>query len=497
MRTSSRAVASVLGLALSLTACGGHSMPLPAVSDTGAPATDSAVRGTGPSAATPLISVPKTFGALAFQDAGRRDPHAPVSVSLVLRYNHQAELDRFVAELAANHSRNPLTREEFNAKYAPTERQEATVVRELERAGFTVTQRFPNRTVVDAKAPNAVVERFFGTLIHNVHQGKYGERYANVAAATVPASIAPIVRDVSLNNLVIARTRVDEAGGIRNTSPAIPGDKPSGGTPSQEMPGGMRPMAAGCTGNLFLNPGFESGNVDWSSTANVINNDSSLSYQGSWEAWLDGYSSPETDTLSQTVTIPYGLHGDADVLSLRLYDRAQQRRSGRHPQAHRERHQQGFVLEQDLDRRRLRGRDRQSVVVRRTERERALDVEAGRKPGDRLLHRLDRADAQRRIEHADAVADGDSDREADGDADGLADGHAHDRADGHADRASDGHADDGADRDADHGSHSDPGRQLQRRGRTERAAHQLFRYARHGRCQTVRLPRAARLQRRR
>ena len=60
----------------------------------------------------------------------------------------------------------------------------------LQRAGFTVTQRFANRTIVDATAPSSTVEGFFATEMHTVQQGKYGTRFANLKPATVPASIA-------------------------------------------------------------------------------------------------------------------------------------------------------------------------------------------------------------------------------------------------------------------------------------------------------------------
>jgi hypothetical protein len=62
---------------------------------------------------------------------------------------------------------------------------------------------------------------------------------------------------------------------------------------------------------LLLNPGFESGNVDWSATPSVIvNNREADGYEvaeaGSWFSWLDGYGVPHTDTLAQTVTVPSG-----------------------------------------------------------------------------------------------------------------------------------------------------------------------------------------------
>jgi hypothetical protein len=58
---------------------------------------------------------------------------------------------------------------------------------------------------------------------------------------------------------------------------------------------------------LLLNPGFESGNVNWVATAGVITNSTGRTPRtGSWYAWLDGYGTTHTDTLYQQVTIPAG-----------------------------------------------------------------------------------------------------------------------------------------------------------------------------------------------
>ncbi|MFE8949841.1 putative Ig domain-containing protein [Streptomyces sp. NPDC007856] len=64
----------------------------------------------------------------------------------------------------------------------------------------------------------------------------------------------------------------------------------------------------GCTSSqLLANPGFESGNTGWSATSGVITNDTGeAAHGGSYYAWLDGYGSSHTDTLSQSVTIPAG-----------------------------------------------------------------------------------------------------------------------------------------------------------------------------------------------
>ena len=57
--------------------------------------------------------------------------------------------------------------------------------------------------------------------------------------------------------------------------------------------------------NLLSNPGFESGATAWTASTGVITNDvSGTPHSGSYYAWLDGYGTAHTDTLSQSVTIP-------------------------------------------------------------------------------------------------------------------------------------------------------------------------------------------------
>ncbi|NEC91619.1 putative Ig domain-containing protein [Streptomyces sp. SID12501] len=63
-----------------------------------------------------------------------------------------------------------------------------------------------------------------------------------------------------------------------------------------------------CTSSQLLgNPGFESGNTTWTASTSVISNSTSeAAHAGSYYAWLDGYGSAHTDTLSQSVTVPSG-----------------------------------------------------------------------------------------------------------------------------------------------------------------------------------------------
>ncbi len=69
--------------------------------------------------------------------------------------------------------------------------------------------------------------------------------------------------------------------------------------------------AAGtCTAaQKITNPGFESGSTGWTATAGVIGQYGSSgepTHSGTWDAWLDGYGTSHTDTLSQSIKIPSG-----------------------------------------------------------------------------------------------------------------------------------------------------------------------------------------------
>ncbi|MER5636805.1 putative Ig domain-containing protein [Kitasatospora sp. NPDC002227] len=62
--------------------------------------------------------------------------------------------------------------------------------------------------------------------------------------------------------------------------------------------------------NLLGNAGFETGSASpWTATAAVIDNSSSEpAHSGSWKAWLDGYGTSHTDSISQSVKLPFGCH---------------------------------------------------------------------------------------------------------------------------------------------------------------------------------------------
>ncbi len=79
------------------------------------------------------------------------------------------------------------------------------------------------------------------------------------------------------------------------------------------------PQAATTATQLLGNPGFENGSASpapWVVSTGVIDNSAGeAAHAGTWKAWMDGYGSAHTDTLSQTVAIPAAITS----ASLNLY----------------------------------------------------------------------------------------------------------------------------------------------------------------------------------
>ncbi|MFI9644428.1 M4 family metallopeptidase [Micromonospora sp. NPDC051925] len=78
-------------------------------------------------------------------------------------------------------------------------------------------------------------------------------------------------------------------------------------TPTSTSTPTPTPTSGGCSGQKLTNPGFESGATGWTTSSGVITNSTSqAAHGGSYKAWLNGYGSTHTDTLSQSVSIPAG-----------------------------------------------------------------------------------------------------------------------------------------------------------------------------------------------
>ncbi|MFF3920027.1 putative Ig domain-containing protein [Streptomyces sp. NPDC001852] len=124
------------------------------------------------------------------------------------------------------------------------------------------------------------------------------------AALTYSATGLPTGLSINSSTGLISGT-ASTAGTYQVTVTAKDSTGASGSTSFTWTVGGG---GGGCTSSqLLANPGFESGSTGWSATSGVITNDTGeAAHGGSYYAWLDGYGSSHTDTLSQSVTIPAG-----------------------------------------------------------------------------------------------------------------------------------------------------------------------------------------------
>jgi hypothetical protein len=116
-------------------------------------------------------------------------------------------------------------------------------------------------------------------------------------------------------------------------SPTVTAHDSTGPSGSTTFTWTISPTGSCTPAQLLGNPGFETGTAaPWTSGSGVIsNNTTEPARTGSWDAWLDGYGSTHTDTLSQSVTIPvscttaaftFYLHIDtAETTTSAVYDK--------------------------------------------------------------------------------------------------------------------------------------------------------------------------------
>ena len=183
---------------------------------------------TGSLAAQQAIAIPQT--PLAVQNgsakyAGHMDPQQMLRVVFALRPPHMQEEEQFLDELqdpASPQFHQYLSAAEWNARFAPSLEDEQAVVAWAQGQGLSITQRYPNRLLVDVEAPVAVIENALAVSINSYQIGEE-THFSNDRDPSLPAAVGNIVHAIlGLNNIEVVHTYI-KGGPKRVYPPYSPG----------------------------------------------------------------------------------------------------------------------------------------------------------------------------------------------------------------------------------------------------------------------------------
>jgi Pro-kumamolisin, activation domain/Divergent InlB B-repeat domain len=153
------------------------------------------------------VAIPATPYAIQAGSAtlmGHYDPQQMLRLVLALRPPHMQQEEEFLRELqdpGSPHFHQFLSETEWNDRFAPTAQDELAVVTWAQSQGLTITQRYPNRLLVDVEAPVATIEQAFNVTINGYQIA--GEAYfSNDRDPSIPVSLAHVLQGVlGLNNV--------------------------------------------------------------------------------------------------------------------------------------------------------------------------------------------------------------------------------------------------------------------------------------------------------
>ncbi len=141
---------------------------------------------------------------------GHYNPDQMLRLVFALRPPHMEEEEQFLRDLQDPDSplfHQYLSEAEWNQRFAPSAEDEAAVVAWAQSQGLTITQRFPNRLLVDVEAPAAVIERALNVSLNSYQIGEESY-FSNDRDPSIPASLNGVVHAVlGLNNIEVARSR--------------------------------------------------------------------------------------------------------------------------------------------------------------------------------------------------------------------------------------------------------------------------------------------------
>jgi pseudomonalisin/xanthomonalisin len=157
-------------------------------------------------------------------------------VVVALKLRNKAALDALTGDIVAGRAGQPLTKEQFMERYAPTAAQAQKVVEHLKRSGFINITVSDNRLLVSGDGTAGSVKTAFNTELRNYNvNGRTA--FANVSDAAVPQSLGDTVMAVhGLQTIHMYHTLAKPAAVTLATTGHNPTDFPAiynaGGLPS-------------------------------------------------------------------------------------------------------------------------------------------------------------------------------------------------------------------------------------------------------------------------
>jgi hypothetical protein len=152
---------------------------------------------------------------------GHYEPGNKLRLVLGIAPPKLAEEEKFLRELQDRNSPNfhkYLTAEQWNARFAPSAKDEQAVVDWATSNGLTVTQRYPHRLIVDVEGTSETIEKAFGVTI-NSYQLAGSTEFSNDRDPVIPAQLSGILHSVGgLNS--IQRVHAPHEGDISRKNPA-------------------------------------------------------------------------------------------------------------------------------------------------------------------------------------------------------------------------------------------------------------------------------------
>jgi kumamolisin len=171
----------------------------------------SASGGSDGSAVYPAVSLARSETPFQVRDGsaklvGALNATQMLRLSVGLKSRDLSGQERFLRELQDKASPNfhkYLSAQEWIARYSPSPAAEGTVLSWAKSVGFTVTNRFPNRLLVDVEAPTAVVEKALSLHLNNYRLGTKTV-FSNDRDPVLPAAVSTVTETVDgLNNIQV------------------------------------------------------------------------------------------------------------------------------------------------------------------------------------------------------------------------------------------------------------------------------------------------------